>query len=515
MERTNDAPLRNDGASGRGRRVLTGLLLALALATTGMAGFLVGRSATGPLGQAADTVLLDPQQAAARTTVHLAGQVVDDGGSPAAGLDLELHSDPIAATTDDRGAFLLPGVPFGDHRLTVFAADGSVAAEQAVAISRSEGEQGVSIAGKRDGGCAIVVALDVRMLEVTVRLGEDGLNVLSTGCSYATADGRVVTPAGSAFVGDGAIVTPKGHVCLPDGVIVIPQSDGRAAAAILSDDTVVYLDGGMEGSGYVVEADGTVVFPDGVTIRPGGRILTPDGAEHGCGEGGVVLSGGNAVTPIGGGSSESASPSPIPLPSGGAPSSDAPSSNGGGSASAGSDGPPAGGDASSDERHDPPAGGDDDDPLPDGSFSVRGRDRDGALAPWTQGGAIDLFYNRSAGAREKIAPGSSGYYRFQLQNTLSSALSVRVVLSEEDVRLPLALTLTPVDADGRQTGRAVSGTLSNGSLVLETAVAGKAVAGYRLDWTWPVEGNDTLDTAAGSGESLAYLLSMTIRAEQA
>lgn len=156
------------------------------------------------------------------------------------------------------------------------------------------------------------------------------------------------------------------------------------------------------------------------------------------------------------------------------------------------------------------------DPPPDGSLSVYGENRGGNLVQWVQNSTIDLFYNRTSGMQEKIAPGSAGYYRFQLQNTLSSKLNVTVTLRESALHLPLAFTLTPVDEGGNKLAEgAVSGTLSTkGGLSLKAEVGAKAIAGYQLDWVWPAEGNDALDTQIGSGDNLAYFLSMIIHAEQ-
>lgn len=550
MEQANSVSLAEDEQNGKRRRAFLVLLLLLVLATTCMVGYILGRSASAPLGQATDTVLLGPDETPARTATHLTGQVAYQDGSVAAGLKLELHSDPILTETDAEGVFLLPNVPFGDHRIFVYGPDGSVAAEQPVSVRQSKDEQGVSIVKKSDGSCAITVAVDVRILEIAIRLEDGGLDILPTGCTYADGSGLVTTPTGTASVESGAVVTPKGHVHLPDGTIVIPRNGEGAVAVILPDDTVIYLEEEMSGDGYSVETDGTVVLADGTVIRPGGRIVTPDGAEHSPGEGGVVVSWDGGVTPIGGSGSGEDNASPgsatgggsvdniaigggIP-PFNGSVSENAASSGGGeapsngGSSTPGGNGNPSGGNGNQPGGNDVPPGKDedpsddgdvppdDDDPSPSGSLSVYGKNR-GGYVRWTQSSTIDLFYNRIGGEREKIAPGSSGYYLFKLQNTLSSKLNATVTLNESSFHLPLVFTLTPVDADGRATGdKVASGSLSaDGGLAMKTDIDGNSVVGYRLDWAWPAEGNDALDTQAGSNDDLAYLLSMTIRAEQA
>lgn len=553
MVETSNASLQEDDKRNRRRRALLALVLLLVLITTSMVGYVLGRSASGPLGQVTDTILLSPQVPAGRMSAHLTGKVVYGDGSPAAGLKLELHSDPIVAHADDAGTFLFPNAPFGSHRIIVYGPDGSKAAERALTISQDEAEEGVSISKSDDGSSVITLAVNVRMLEVVIQLDDHGsLDILATGLTYADGSGAVVTPTGTASIDRGVIVTPNGSVLLPDGTIVIPRNGQNTAAVILPNDQVIYLDQDREGEGYTIKTDGTVELPNGASVRPGGQVVTSDGAQRGPGEGGVVVSGGNVVTPIGGTGSTGGGASTGGAPSGGGTSSGGGASAGGSTPSGSgtpSGGTSSGGNASGGGNQpsgntpggNPPSGTDtpgtdtpggdtpvrpDPDPDPDtpggddpadGSLAVHGQNRDGSFAPWTQSSTIDLFYNRTSGAQEKIAPGSSGYYLFRLQNTLSSPLNVTISFNEADLHLPLDLTLTPVDASGRPVGQQVAaGSLSaDGGLALQASVAGKSDVAYRLDWTWPAEGNDRLDTLIGSGSNLAYLLTMTIHAEQA
>ncbi len=547
MVQTSSASLQEDDKRDKRRQALLALVLLLVLITTSMVGYVLGRSASGPLGQVTDTILLSPQAPAGRMSAHLTGKVVYGDGSPAAGLKLELHSDPITAYADDAGTFLFPNAPFGSHRIVVYGPDGSKAAERALTISQDEAEEGVSISKSDDGSSAITLAVDVRMLEVVIQLDEHGsMDILATGLTYADGSGAVVTPTGTASVDRGVIVTPNGSVLLPDGTIVIPRNGQNTAAVILPNDQVIFLDQDREGEGYTIKTDGTVELPNGAAVRPGGQVVTSDGAQRGPGEGGVVVSGGNVVTPIGGtgsagGGASTGDASSGGISSGGGASTDGSTPSGSGTPSGGGNqssgntpggNPPSGTDnpgtdtpggddpvrldpdPDPDTHPDTPGG--DDDPA-DGSLAVHGQNRDGSFAPWTQSSTIDLFYNRTSGAQEKIAPGSSGYYLFRLQNTLSSPLNVAISFGEADLHLPLELTLTPVDANGRPVGQQVAaGSLSaDGGLALQASVAGRSDVAYRLDWTWPAEGNDRLDTLIGSGTNLTYLLSMTIHAEQA
>ena len=112
----------------------------------------------------------------------------------------------------------------------------------------------------------------------------------------------------------------------------------------------------------------------------------------------------------------------------------------------------------------------------------------------------------------KMAPGSSGYYLFQLENTRNEALDVTVSFEESGsmAHLPLKFTLTPQG----QTAGGVSGTLAEGEVLsLKTRIAGKERVVYRLDWEWPFEsGSDAADTEAGS-QGGVYMLMLSIYAQ--
>lgn len=518
MEQINsDFPQRGKEKERRFRPLFL-LILFLAMITTCIVGFILGRSVSpAPLGQLIDTILLSPEEQTVKTAAHLTGRVLYADSSPAAGLRLELHSDPIPAVTDTDGRFLFPNVPFGEHRIIAYHPDGSLAAEQSVSIRKGEEGQGVEIV-KEDGGCTITIAVDIRMLEIIIQLEDGKITILSDEFSYADDHGRIITPGGTASVKDGVIVTPAGTVCLPDGRIVIPGG-GDNAAVILPDDTVVYPDKKMEGDGYAIEPDGTVNLTDGTEIKPGGQIVTPEGTEHPPGHSGIIVNGGT-VTPIGGtltGNGSAPPDSSVTTPGGSTlpdsgntlPGSNTSLPGGSEVPPGGSDTPPVGSGPSDD-------GEGDGQPSAGGSLTVFGENKEGSYVRWEQSSDIDLFYNRTSGAQEKIAPGSSGYYQFRLKNTRHSRLKIRLTLSEKELHLPLRFTVTSLDGDGHPAGEpSVSGYLpAEGSLVLETGIDGETAVTYRLDWEWPAEGGDALDTQIGMGENLVYLLSMDIRAEE-
>ena len=74
----------------------------------------------------------------------------------------------------------------------------------------------------------------------------------------------------------------------------------------------------------------------------------------------------------------------------------------------------------------------------------------------------------------------------------------------------------PLDGDGNKLEEdAVSGGLAKDKkeITLETAVNGNGIQKYRLDWQWPLNGNDAEDTAAGNAGG-TYMLSLSIHAEE-
>ena len=138
----------------------------------------------------------------------------------------------------------------------------------------------------------------------------------------------------------------------------------------------------------------------------------------------------------------------------------------------------------------------------------------GTYVSWSQNSIIDLFYNRTSGLSDQVAPGSSGFYRFQLENTRSRDLNITLTLTEGKIHLPLKVTLTPLDSNGTPlTQQAVSGSIINGKLSLQGKISAKGRTTYRLDWAWPFEGNDKTDTAVGKAGGV-YTLNLQIYAAE-
>lgn len=545
MEQQNRASA-GEGDQNQRRRWLPLLLLLffLALITSSIVGYILGRNAgPAPLGQIVDTILLAPDDKAAETAFHLTGRVAYTDGTPAAGRTLELHSDPITAVTDSKGGFLFSKVPEGSHTVYVQNPDGSLGAKREIQVARHSNTDTVTIDQLDDGKYVIELAIDVRVLEIEIELDADQLYINPDRITYATREGVVTTPSGSASVKDGVIVTPNGSVFLPDGHIVFAGGEKNDPTYIIKKDDTVIVDQPLTTGDAVVAPDGTVTLPDGTVIEPGGQIKTPEGEIKDPGEGGVIVAE-QDVRPIGGDNSQSgesettseaedpseadepagpAEPEPKPDP---APAETEPETPGqaesDGSAEVPAPGPtePSAPDGSSDsgsanpERPtDSDSSNDPSEPTRDqGELHVLNQKKDGNFESWTQNSILDLFYNRTTGQTEKIAPGSSGYYLFQLQNTRKMPLTVTLSIAEEEgvPHVPLKFTLHPQgkNRDG------VSGSLELGKvLTLQTVISAKSSEVYELDWEWPYEGNDKLDTAAGS-QGGQYTLKLTIHAEE-
>ena len=124
---------KNEQKNKRSRHLWFLLLIFIALVTSSILGFILGRqTGTMPLGQVVDTIVLEPEV----PVFHLSGQTLYTDGSPAAGLRMQLHSEPIETQTDSAGNFLFPNVEQGEHSISVLSATGDVLAQREVQILR-------------------------------------------------------------------------------------------------------------------------------------------------------------------------------------------------------------------------------------------------------------------------------------------------------------------------------------------------------------------------------------------
>lgn len=527
------------------------ILLFFAVLTSSLAGYILGKqAASAPLGQIIDTILLAPEDETAETAFHLSGRVFYSNGTPAAGQILELHSEPMTTVSDSQGGFLFPNVPEGEHTIMVMGAGGAIAAQQEIVVSRTDGAHNAAISLLDGSKYAIELSVDVRVLEIEIQMDENVLQIDQQHFSYGTADGYVFTPAGAASVSDGTIVTPGGNIYLPDGHVVFPGGSASDPTQILLPDDTLLTNEPLSAGDTTIAADGTVTLPDGTQIQPGGQIQTPDGRLETPGENGVVVDS-EKITPIGGSAEadlesgrpavepetrpeppaqeeEPANPPAETVPPAGLPEETQPPAS--------EEKPPVV-TPPVQEPTTPPLPPQEQPPEPDnpGGGSIGGGGGGGSVTPpptpppstdngeltaaaetadgfveWQQHRLIDLFYNRETQTTESIAPGCSGYYLFRLQNTRQETLTLTLSLAAEEGSpyLPLTFTLHP---QGVSSGAA--GTLAKDeTLTLKTTIDGGADTVYQLDWQWPLDGHDAVDTEAGR-QGGQYQLLLTIHAE--
>lgn len=514
MERPGSEYRKNDERQDRRRFLpLILLLLVLTFMTSSIVGFILGRNtAEAPLGQVLDTVLLSPEEEPSQTVLHLSGRVMYSDSSPAAGHTLELHSDPVRTVSAVNGGFLFPNVTAGDHTISVLNKDGTVAAQRGIRIVGDSAGEGASIERLENGEYLIAVNAELRVLEIDINLDGGELYIDTERFSYATRDGIVTTPGGSVSIRDGVVVTPGGNLYLPDGTIVFPGGSAKDPTYIVQTDDTVLVDQPFSTGGIEVASDGTVTLADGTVIAPGGEIRMPDGTVSTPGDTGVIINN-QTVSPIGDGQREqpdvSVTPAAVtPRPTPGAQREETAVTTPWQNPEPEVTVMPTPGAADS---------GDDDNGNKDtnedqGELHIFAENRKGTFTAWEQQRVIDLFYNRETDRQQTIAPGSSGYYLFRLENSRDEKLNVTLGISRRagSSYLPLRFTLRP---SGQKKGGASGALESNDKLKLETAIAGNTSTVYRLDWEWPFEGRDEADTSAG-GQGGTYTLQLTIHAEE-
>ncbi len=581
QRQTHKYPDTDKRQNRRNRTVpLLMFLLVLFMFTSGIVGYMLGkRTGAESNGQLIDTILLEPEQEVKPPAVlHLAGQALYSDGTPAAGRTMELHSTPMTTVTDSVGMFLFSGVSEGEHHVYVLGDDGVITAERKIVLEHQQESEGVEISMGNDGEYVIQLAVDVRLLEISIEVEQGGIYINPEKFTYAKTDGWVITPEGTASIENGPVVTPVGNVCLTDRTIVLAGGTKEdPTAVILPDDTVIYPKTPYSAGENEISPDGVIHLPDGTEIEPGGQIIPPSGELYGPGAGGAQISE-SKVIPIGQtsppdssqtpGTGQSAEPGGLPNEPGGPaltettlgqtykpensgtpgneaetgnayqPSPDATEQtetkkdsgniggeNGGSHTGGGSHGGSVSGgstaESSSSENGssaEESSSSETESSAEDrGKLNVSGQAGNTTkFISWTQTGIIDLFYNRQGGDEALLAPGSSGYYLFQLENSRNEALAICLVLTEgTENHLPLTFKLAPSGIKSKPpSGSSARGTLSgeNKTLVLETSVKAGETARYRLDWEWPINGNDEEDTAAGE-KGGPYTLALTIHAE--
>lgn len=101
-----------------------------------------------------------------------------------------------------------------------------------------------------------------------------------------------------------------------------------------------------------------------------------------------------------------------------------------------------------------------------------------------------------------IAPGTGNSYTFKLKNAGNVALDytveVEVFFTPSDVEIPITMRLSRYDGNWVVGGKKSYIKASEMGIASDTDVLGAGrYAYYTLDWSWPLEGDDDLDTMLG------------------
>jgi len=461
------------------RRVLLALLLLLLfllLTTSCIVGFLLGRTTDpGRFGALIDTIVLAPgveQQFPRPSPGDLSGQVSLLGvvrytnAVPYTQGTVRLQSEPRYSGLSGEGRFRFDEVETGDHELTVLDPSGKELARRSIRVERDAGDRSSYIEFEQDVCVMHIKALTVEV-DVELILEDDPgkeLDVRLIGTREEEETVPVFQPSlaptveAAATPGAGADDPPPATPAAP-GV-----TPGPTETAIPS----VRPTAGTEPMASPGASPAVTASP-GATASP-----APSG--------GVEPTRSPSPAPTAG-VEPTVSPDPSPTPSV-SPTPD------------------------TDPTPRPPVRPT---PTPTPTQAVEVYDNETGKT-WTQLAGIDLF--RPLGStddRNLIAPGSKGYYLFRLENGRNGAVRFTLSIREKTFHVPLVYRL--VDD-------------MTGEVLLEWQPASpEAVVSLpreldreeenrcRIEWEWPPDGDDAVDTALGQLADRTYILELTIRAE--
>lgn len=510
-------PLQENPNKKKKLLTLLAVLLILALVTSWLAGYLLGKNtAPVPSGQVIDTILLAPEDKAEQA-VYLTGKIVKSDGTPYADGRVQLHSELKETVTDSNGRFSFFNVDKGRHVVSVVDEDGNVLAQSQIDLSETPENTGVTINKKGNGSYTVKIAADVRLMEVVIELDrESGILIMNPErLTYVTSGGRVVTPTGEASYLDGTIVTPIGTIVTTDGTIITPNGEGPMGIAVITaDDELSYPDRRTSlTDGTVITDQGVVMLVNGSTVTTKEEIVisTSDGNIITPGEGGVIIADGNTVKPIGqepdqeSNQGEDTETKPSATPSTGGNQNRHPSN----SETPNTQRPET-------EKPDPERPDSEEPDTPDTEDLVEALP-DFSVS-WTQGAEIDLFANRKDGSSSKddILPGSKGYYPFMLKNGNSFDIDFDLSIIEGSLHIPMRFRIVNAD-NGKDVLSDWWSTKGRDSSTSKTVrlYAGESRR-YHLEWEWLYEsGNDAADTNAGIDLKGIYTVELKICARQA
>lgn len=494
---SNDNLQMNEEEQKKKRKKILIFLFIIALITTVAVSFILQNNTSKP-----PTIENIPINPVATRNVHVSGQVVYENGKPFQNGKVELHSEVMKTTTDQKGWFLFENVVPENHELQVLDGKGKVLANAQIDLRQSSTNSQIDITKSKDGNYIVNISEKIRYLELSVTIKE-GVLLLDNEKTYTIDDdGKVYTVNGEMTVDDGAIILESGTI-ITEGNMIIHFPYG-----IDEENNIISIgkDGTILPDGSVVDGEGKVTLPSGVVIDPEkGTVTRPDTST------GDVEDNRTEQIP-------EDTPSHVDPEGNVEPIKPEP------------------------ENPDNPVNPDNPD-IPDvpdyAGASVVGKDRLSWSNPWTLNTPIDLFYTGGKEETPVIKPGSTGYYLFKVENNREKDLKLNILLNEINVydsknnpttHLPFRYRLGQIKTSTDELSGNVSWndwnkTIDSSgkpqySLTLTSSdvVSGKSSDKnyilYRLEWEWPFEsGNDEADTISGKNQ-IQYQVNLNIKLEE-
>jgi len=512
--------------------------------SSGMLGFLLGRNAAASTGRLIDTIVLAPETEQEETMRHcLTGQVLYRQGDPCADALVRLGGSAKDSYTDSRGKFYFVDIETGEHTLEVLDQAGNTLASTVLRLDFSRDED-VPEAEYQDSGLSFRMPEDARMLEVTLTVGEDNsLEAQEDSAYFTTRDGEVVNFSGSmlGLPSDSFAVTPAGNMLSFEGEVLLPW---REVVLTPYGEETLTPDSGEALPGVVLKEDGAAETAGGVVLRPDGAVQVPSAEVIQPGDHVIAIEddwaaeveelpesypedSAAALTPAVR-PSESADTESAVLSSaqeetepsentGKAPEDKAGLSNEAAAVPTATPIPTA-----TPAPTETPAPTATPIPTPD---PLEFRDAATGRA-WVQESLVDLFrqhvQGRDLGEENGvpvIAPGSSGYYEFQLENRESYDIRYTFSVQEQSIHLPILYSVVDT-RDNHYYMRREKSSLIVKKTSSEISIPAGTTQTYRIEWEWQYEDwfrpdkDNAIDTAAGTAEDRTYIVSLLIEAAQ-
>lgn len=501
---TNGASQKDENRKKQ-RWLFIPLLLVFVSISSFLAGTRVGNSTDQRMGEMLDTIILSPEKKQAdESRIDFSGQMLYTDGTPCSNQRIELHSDPIQTVTDSEGYFYFQDVEIGEHRLSVMDENNNPISEMSVHIKRDKSIKAGTV-GSEEDACLLSVSDKVMQIHVKIRVdSEQGLSVEPEVYTRdeqgicMDSEGRKVSPA---LLEKPEAEPPSSgeNLISPENEIPITQpadtqnAETQGAQKVSdppSSDAQPGIQAPPEESLQVPESSIAAESTTGA-VNGGSRPNSDSDSEGG--EGSTTKPTQTAPAPT-----EPTSTEPAPTES----ESTAP--------------PPTETEPTSPEPTKPvPTEPEPTDPAPtepEEPLDVSVKEKDGPV--WTQQTAINLFAD-ILGTGRKLMPGSRGSYEFQVGNYNSYDVTYTMQISA-----PQGQLLLPLRYRLKSGGEYLCGDSKNWldagqlSAAAVTLPAGEEKE-YLLEWQWLFEGgDDSLDTAIGSGQNLEYEVIVTIHIEQ-